>query len=158
MRRPGRSGPTSGTRARSSGRACGRSGVGLGGAAGTSTTAGVDSVGMVAGSPEGAPAAASPCDGSADHIPSEDTPPARGEDGQARRSRAGACGAMSGRVTWVTLARPSTSPTAAGAAQRATVARPNRRGYRVRAPRLAAGFEYDQPRLEYTRVPGGLAD
>src|SRR5919202_1800879 len=158
MRRRGRSGPTSVTRARSSGKAWGRSGVALGGAAGTSTTAGGNSVGMAAGSAEGASPGASTSDGSADRVPSEDTPPGRGQDGQARRSRAGACGAMSGRVTWVTLARPSTSPTAAGAAQRATVARPNRRGYRVRAPRLAAGFEYDQPRLEYTRVPGGLAD
>src|SRR5919199_4570118 len=163
MRRRGRSGRTSVTRARSSGKAWGRSGVVLGGAAGTSTTAGGNSVGMAAGSVEGASPGASTCDGSADHVPSEDMPPARGQDGQVRRSRAGACGAISGRVRsgkvrWVTLARPSTSPTVAGTAQRVTVVRPNRRGYRARAPRLAAGREYDQPRLEYTRVPCGLAD
>jgi len=50
------------------------------------------------------------------------------------------------------LARPSTSPTVAGAAQRAAVARPNRSRCPVRALRRVAGREYDQPRLEYTRV------
>jgi hypothetical protein len=50
------------------------------------------------------------------------------------------------------LARPSTSPTVAGAAQRAAVARPNRNRRPGRAPRRVARREYDQPRLEYTRL------
>ena len=162
MRRWGSSGLTSGRMARSSGASGDGLGVGLGGATATSTPAGGTSVGMSVGGAEGASAAASMRNGSTDPIASDGRSPASGGGGEARGSTAGACGAMSGllssgsvgsgSVRWAMLARPSTSPTVAGAAQRAAVARPNRSRRRVRAPRRVAGREYDQPRLEYTRV------